>query len=691
MRKFSFMFALLLVLATIISVVSCEYTDGGGSDNAPDGMQGDAPGDGVHVHFYQTIWSADTGYHWHAAACEHPSEVKDRAPHSFNEAGVCTVCGYIRTTAPHTHTFSGDWTYDETIHWHAATCGHAEVISGVGLHTYENGVCTTCGKVLPHTHTFSDDWMYNENMHWHAATCDHSEVIGGAALHTYENGVCTVCGYCADLGQNVDFGGMQLTIQLSDNDTDPELPAVKEYIEGPDNRTGETGVDKVKNAVYERNNDVKSKRNGLNVTLKYVYTKVEGYSDYWSHVAPVIASSEENYSAADDKPDLYIELMYDMMSVACEKAVFDNILKYTKNNDAGLSNYVGGYFDITKANGYNTALMDDMTLTSNRQVLLASDYFLDVIRAMLVLPFNLNIYKGYATNDADAAKLYELVMDGKWTWDQLMSYKGVASNSGQATLEDTTLLMAVANGGMMASGLLYSTDYSIYRQNGDSYKLKDTCSALQGLFQKAADLARTGGVVVVRGESVAVTTVNAKFVSGGALFATVNMLGILETEDFQGMMASGALSVLPVPKYEEVYDYSTLTNSRARVGALSYHSANQVAMSAYVQLSTERSGIVRDTYFREVILGEDLAGSGAGFVLNMIYVLLGNAKNVILENLILSKDWNIGKDNCWAQLIKVDNLTGNENIQSKMASCVSAKQTILNDAVSSWAAADLAE
>ena len=490
--------------------------------------------------------------------------------------------------------------------------------------------------------------------------------------------------------ESLNFGGNQLTIQLSDNDTDPELPAVKEYIEGPDNRTGETGVDKVKNAVYERNNDVKSKRNGLNVSLKYVYTKVEGYSDYWSHVAPVIASSEENYSAADDKPDLYIELMYDMMSVACEKAVFDNILKYTKTNNAGLSNYVGGYFDITKANGYNTALMDDMTLTSNRQVLLASDYFLDVIRAMLVLPFNLNIYKGYATNDADAAKLYELVMDGKWTWDQLMSYKGVASNSGQATLEDTTLLMAVANGGMMASGLLYSTDYSIYRQNGDSYKLKDTCTELQGLFKTAADFARTSGVVVVKGESAAVTTVNAKFVSGGALFATVNMLGILETDDFQKMEA-GALSVLPVPKLKEAYNYSTLTNSRARVGALSYHSANQVQMSAYIQLSTEQSDTVKKTYFQDAVRGKYLAGSGAGSVLNMIYDNLGNTKNVILENLILAKAWNIGKDTCWAQLIKADNLTGNENIQSKMASCVSAKQTILNNAVASWAAADLAE
>lgn len=485
---------------------------------------------------------------------------------------------------------------------------------------------------------------------------------------------------------SVDFGQKTLTIQLSNDTADPELPADVAYIQGPDKISETTGVDKVKNLVKERNRNVESKKNGINVKIDYKYTLVEGYSDRWSHVSSVIAQAERNYSNSN-KADLYIDLMYDMLGAACEKAVFDNILKYTKT-DSGVAGWVGGYFDIESYNGYNTALMSDMTLTEDRQVLIASDYFLDVLRAMLVLPFNLSMYTEYATDDADAAKLYQMVLDGKWTWDQLLSYNGVASSAGSATIDDSRILMAIANGGMMASGFLYSTDYTIYKQDGDKYTLKTTCSELQQLFSKAGTLSGVRGIVMLPGESAAVGESNRKFTSGEALFATVNMLGILETADFQGM-AQGSLSILPVPKLNENREYSTLTNSRARVGALSYHSTNQAAMSAYIQLSTEESGTVKNTYFDDAILGKYLAGSGASNILNMIYNRLGNAKNAIIENLILNRDWTIGKDNCWAQLIKQGNMTQYQNISSMMAACVGAKQEVLNKVVEAWKTADV--
>lgn len=485
---------------------------------------------------------------------------------------------------------------------------------------------------------------------------------------------------------SVDFGQKMLTIQLSNDAADPELPADVAYIQGPDKISETTGVDKVKNLVKERNRNVESKKNGINVKIDYKYTLVEGYSDRWSHVSSVIAQAERNYSNSN-KADLYIDLMYDMLGAACEKAVFDNILKYTKT-DSGVAGWVGGYFDIESYNGYNTALMSDMTLTEDRQVLIASDYFLDVLRAMLVLPFNLSMYTEYATDDADAAKLYQMVLDGKWTWDQLLSYNGVASSAGSATIDDSRILMAIANGGMMATGFLYSTDYTIYKQDGDKYTLKTTCSELQQLFSKAGTLSGVRGIVMLPGESAAVGESNRKFTSGEALFATVNMLGILETADFQGM-TQGSLSILPVPKLNENREYSTLTNSRARVGALSYHSTNQAAMSAYIQLSTEESGTVKDTYFDDAILGKYLAGSGASTILNMIYNRLGNAKNAIIENLILNRDWAIGKDNCWAQLIKQGNMTQYQNISSMMAACVGAKQEVLNKVVEAWKTADV--
>ena len=52
----------------------------------------------------------------------------------------------------HTHTFAETWTYDEDNHWHAATCEHTSEVSGRAAHTFGNWVtiteqtCTQDGK-----------------------------------------------------------------------------------------------------------------------------------------------------------------------------------------------------------------------------------------------------------------------------------------------------------------------------------------------------------------------------------------------------------------------------------------------------------------------------------------------------------------------------------------------------------------
>lgn len=62
------------------------------------------------------------------------------------------VCGAFALAAcggegeeKHEHTFSSEWTYDETNHWHAATCEHKDEKSGVAAHTFSGDTCTVCG------------------------------------------------------------------------------------------------------------------------------------------------------------------------------------------------------------------------------------------------------------------------------------------------------------------------------------------------------------------------------------------------------------------------------------------------------------------------------------------------------------------------------------------------------------------
>lgn len=43
------------------------------------------------------------------------------------------------------HTFADTWTYDQTYHWHAATCGHTNLVADKAEHTFGGGtVCSVC-------------------------------------------------------------------------------------------------------------------------------------------------------------------------------------------------------------------------------------------------------------------------------------------------------------------------------------------------------------------------------------------------------------------------------------------------------------------------------------------------------------------------------------------------------------------
>ena len=146
---------------------------------------------GAHEHIYASEWIYDDGVHWHGALCEHYELRSDEAAHSFVD-GFC-VCGYVKPTAPHVHSFSGEWTSDENQHWHAATCEHTGLRGDLGAHEFVDGVCI-CGQ-RPHVHEFSSLWTYNNTHHWHAATCSHTTLRSDEGEHVYDpvSGNC-ICG-----------------------------------------------------------------------------------------------------------------------------------------------------------------------------------------------------------------------------------------------------------------------------------------------------------------------------------------------------------------------------------------------------------------------------------------------------------------------------------------------------------------
>lgn len=236
-----------------------------------------------HTHTFAEEWTSDDTHHWHEATCEHSEEKGSYAEHTWNSGVVtteatcttsgvttytCTVCEAIKTEPIDAtgHTFSSEWTYDATHHWHEATCGHSDEKGSYAEHTWNSGevttpagcetdgvmtyTCTTCeatktenilatghswddGEITtPATclepgvktytcttdgcgetktepiettgHSYSDEWTYDETYHWHEATCRH-DVVSDRNEHFYEAGVCRFCGAPQPVTEGLSF------------------------------------------------------------------------------------------------------------------------------------------------------------------------------------------------------------------------------------------------------------------------------------------------------------------------------------------------------------------------------------------------------------------------------------------------------------------------------------------------------
>ena len=170
-----------------------------------------------HEHTYGD-WSKDETNHWHectAANCsDKPGSIKDKATHNYDDDAdtTCNTCGYERSVTPpaHEHTY-GDWSKDETNHWHECTAANCSdkpgSIKDKATHNYDDDAdttCNTCGyerSVTPpaHEHTYGD-WSKDETNHWHectAANCsDKPGSIKDKATHNYDDDADTTCNTC---------------------------------------------------------------------------------------------------------------------------------------------------------------------------------------------------------------------------------------------------------------------------------------------------------------------------------------------------------------------------------------------------------------------------------------------------------------------------------------------------------------
>ncbi len=260
-------------------------------------------GEDAHTHSYSTDWSSDETNHWHAATCEHTDAVDAKAAHvDVNKDSACDVCGFDND---HVHSFKTTWTTDEDCHWHAATCGcGAMVISEKDAHVIVNGACTTCGYAgADHQHVYATEYSKDADYHWYAGVC-HSAAFTEKAEHTDDNldGACDVCAY-ADPDHthewatvySYDINGHWFEADCEDDHSG----AVKDYAahvdENEDSVCDTCEVDLVKIAVDSilANSD------------KVVSGRVDTYDSVWGYDGQVTEEGYAVYIYNDDY--LYVE------------------------------------------------------------------------------------------------------------------------------------------------------------------------------------------------------------------------------------------------------------------------------------------------------------------------------------------------------------------------------------------------
>lgn len=100
---------------------------------------------------------------------------------------VLTACDNGAKT-PHTHTYSTEWTRDETYHWLNPTCTDTTEVASKGFHKYENGICTVC-QYAHENHDLEYRSISGEEHLGECSICGYSVT----EQHVFVDGYCSAC------------------------------------------------------------------------------------------------------------------------------------------------------------------------------------------------------------------------------------------------------------------------------------------------------------------------------------------------------------------------------------------------------------------------------------------------------------------------------------------------------------------
>ena len=348
-------------------------------------------------------------------------------------------------------------------------------------------------------------------------------------------------------------------------------------------------------------------------TAAYKNTNVTVTYDYFTDNSTLFgfakcydAIYQEWYQGSSEAPDMYCNFMSDLL-VASLKGCFANL--YSVQNGAN-------YFELSNP-GYMADLMSSLTLSADKIYVVASDYFIDLIRAFFVVPVNVTLFNSIAettvsdvNNDGvkDINDLFATVDNGDWTYDELMRLCAAVSQSSSATLDFANDIIGFGLGqnGLPAAGLVYTSSVTIIERDLETrtYTYPQNNEDLYKLTDKIGELIDSKGVVYVTkadaekvGQNTPLLGIREKFVNNEMLFGGIILVGSIEYPEYQSMKNDGGFGLVPVPVYKDGDKYLTQIHVVGRAGAISSKSTKFSQCSAFLQYQSSYSTDILNEYY----------------------------------------------------------------------------------------------
>ncbi len=338
---------------------------------------------------------------------------------------------------------------------------------------------------------------------------------------------------------------------------------------------------------------------GVSVNYRYLPEFDDTYA--WARNYERIAVMQDRGSYAD----IYCNFGYDMLGASL-LGCFANLQTELQENyfDFAVNKFYAE--TVGDGDGYMYEYMRSLAFDEDRMYLLASDYFIDLVRAFYCIPTNASMLEAVGAHDVlglgrenTVQDLADAVASGNWTYETILRYSALF---GDADASSDAVGLALAEDPLSAAGLLYTSSVSIF---GDADEADN--EPLYVLADSLSNLMRAKGVLSVEENGLA--AVRERFASSGALFGGVVMLGNLEASAYRNM--SDGVLILPVPVHVPGVEYATRIHDTGRIGAISVKTDKFGPCSALLNYQSTHSGAVLASYFeRDLVVGA-LAASDA--------------------------------------------------------------------------------